>query len=348
MSKSFLMLLIMLIFLDKEINLYREELTLGLVIMLFYWFHRHRTDYFYQAIVFFVILVPIHPIAAMVHALFYIFFNLSSKEEIMKHIDYRRLITYVNVGILLYLYANHTSFGIATFALGAKRVSIGHIPELLFFFKMSLPLVLALLVYTSKVKENRIMISVSLTVFSILFFVTGGHYYYIYLIFFLILCLSRSNERIYFAKIERIGLQVLMLSSVYFTIGHRILVYSESAGYSNHIHTIFNEVENIDFTHIKGNIYISNHFVMPIIQNENVRMTLEAVPHVLNGQTQVFIGDEIYLVSRDELTQFKNSRYNTRCEVSEIVKPHKGILSISYFYKKRVNQFGLWRCKVIQ
>ena len=347
-SRAMLIALIALIFLDKEINLYREELTLGLVIMLFYWLYRSSSDYFYQAMLFFVILVPVHPVAALVHSLFYISFNLRNKEDIITHINFRRLVAYVIVGLLLYLYANFTSFGIATSVLGRQRVSVSHFPELLFFLKMSLPLVLALLIYISKVRENKIIISMSVAVLSILFLYTGGHYYYIYLIVFLILYLNRSIEQLNFNRIERFSLHFILFSSIYFTLGHRILVYSESTGYTKQIHAIFDEIENIDFSKTNGNVYISNNFVMPIIHKRNVRMTLYGRPYMSQGEYPINVGDEIYLVSKDELMQFKNSRFYSRCNVSEIIKPHQGILSISYFYQKRVNQYGLWRCKVIR
>lgn len=155
-------------------------------------------------------------------------------------------------------------------------------------------------------------------------------------------------DRIILPAPVKIGASFLLMCSVYLTLIHPIVVYTESKDYISTISSVFREVENINCSDKTKNIYISNNFVMPIIHNSNVRMTLDALPHVDIDDYQLAVGDEIYLVSKKELNQFGNSIYFSKSQVTQLVPPSNGVLSLSFLYQKRVNEFGLWRCTIIR
>lgn len=342
-----LLLLCLFFFLDKEVNIYREELFISLLMLLFYWYHHRYDSYFYQAIVFFLVLILIHPVAAVIHIIFYLTFEVNSIAKWNNHLTKEKIITSFMVLLLVSFYIFFTPVGLENISRGESRISSSQFNQLFFFVKMSFPFLAFLGIQSLRVRYQRPIYLIGLIAVLFFCYKFGGHYYFIYVFSYIILVLHRTELK-KSNPIKDIIYLPILICSLFLTVIHPSIVYVESEGYLKTISHIFEEIEHVDCTPNSGNnIYISNHFAMPIIENENVRMTLNGVPHVQNPSQDIMIGDVIYLISKKELVQYQMSEYASRCKVSLMIPPTKGILSLSYLYNKRVNEFGLWKCEVI-
>lgn len=350
-KRLFVPLIFALLFLlDKELSTLRPELLLGTIIFLFHkWCLQRKRDYFLFALLMFVLLFTAHPVAGLAHALFYIFLNVKSTDDARKHLTIKKILLVVVTLAFSLVYTFYSPFGVAQMEMAAYRVSAFSLSHFAYFLKMSFPLYLGLLFYRS-MHKGLLHYLIITSLFILLFSYIGGHYYFIYLLLYTVLDISiqPKNNLQLGRNFKGLVFGSMFFVSAYLSIGHFIYIYSESPTYLPTIQKVFTEVEKYTDPASQADLYIDNYFSMPLLKNSNTRMLWHGEPFWGKEVGELQVGDILLVTTQDEFQNLKESRHYDRLEVETVVPPTEGVLSLTYKYRKRVNQYGLWKCVVVK
>ncbi|MFT5738657.1 MAG: hypothetical protein ACI9SG_003017 [Maribacter sp.] len=338
----------LLFFLDKTLMTMREELILGTVILVFYsyFLKRGKTVYITEAIISFVFLYLLHPIAAVFHAFIYVSLNIMSLKDVLRQVS-RLTFTYIILALLFVVYFTlFTDFGQAQLYESQFRITVGLSQDhFVSFVRLSFPLFVTLVLvrlWCGKVKRYIISVSIMLLLISFV----GGSYYHIYIIIYTLLDLFRIKHLKPFRGMRLLAMTAVVSVSIFLSIIHFYVLYNESKSYTETITEIFKSIDELEES--KSKVYIANQFAVPLLQEDNTRMMLNGLPFFLWSNGNLEIGDVCLITEENEFENLKNSIFYERCDCDMLVSPTIGVYSLSSLYRRRVNQYGLWKCTVIK
>ncbi len=341
--------IVVLFFLDKELINMREELLLGTLILLFHSYYlRLGNKYTVPAILFFIPLYLLHPIAGLFHVLIYLSLHIHRGREFYTLLNTRTVLLSLMVLGFCIFYTFQTSYGqMQLYEAGFRVNKSFELGSFAFFLKLSFPLVLGLLLYRSRFTQFRRYTVWLLVMFTIIGLI-GGHYYFVYAFIFTVL--SVINQDVKPKAIKRNYtpyLGALVAVSGFLSIFHFFYVYHESPTYTQTAKDIIYELKHLDESDSTAKVYIDNRFAMPLLDKPNTRMMLNGMPFFLWSKDSIKMGDVLLVTEELELEKLMGSEYGQRLSCTPVVTPTIGVYSLSSLYKVRVHRYGLWRCDVV-